>query len=327
MDRTTPGMISPLMLLTCFALGLLLLTAGCIWNLRRTPLRSDRNVSFGALFSPQPDYPYFKSVQAKALSPGTSEMQRALLCAEAALLSYLPENELVEAHLYRAGFTQVCFFDEAAATGFLALTTEDMLLVFRGTEWHDREDFRADFNLLLTREEEGRVHKGFGEAFDQVVDFLTEHIESASPRRLWITGHSLGGALALVAGQKFNPELVITFGAPRIATTSYREAYPTKVLRFVNNNDVVPLAIPPVLYRHIGELRFFDELGTLQQESTFWERAESRFRGHVHHAREVLDKWKQGDFDAIPNSNFSDHSMLTYAQLTRKQLGDRPQGR
>src|SRR6185312_1365371 len=78
---------------------------------------------------------------------------------------------------------------------------------------------------------------------------VDEAIQKAE-RPLWITGHSLGGALALLAAWRFQRNFlevdeIVTFGAPMIgnqtAAEAFQKAFAAKISRYVNLEDPVPL--------------------------------------------------------------------------------------
>lgn len=80
---------------------------------------------------------------------------------------------------------------------------------------------------------------------DTLAEFRTDG------QTVWFTGHSLGGALAMLAGARMyleEPRLradgVYTYGQPRtcdrMLATAYNTGFKQRMYRFVNNNDVVP---------------------------------------------------------------------------------------
>jgi triacylglycerol lipase len=97
-----------------------------------------------------------------------------------------------------------------------------------------------------------RFHKGFADAIAEIWPPLAEAIEAEFKRQdrpVWLTGHSLGGALALYAAwllkRRFIPvHEVCTFGAPmignRVASEAFNREFAGKIFRYVNGRDPVP---------------------------------------------------------------------------------------
>ncbi|MFM1904853.1 MAG: hypothetical protein RLZZ440_2753 [Planctomycetota bacterium] len=199
-------------------------------------------------------------------SPGCIGNAR-FLC-EASALAYLPAEpgaarfkELLglDARLFSAGNTQA----------WLAVDDATIVLAFRGTESPATMDGLKDvlltdaMNLLVVPEGRlghdlaaagvgARFHKGFADAIASIWDPLVEAVEAEVKKRdrpVWITGHSLGGALALYAAWLLKRRFVLvhevcTFGAPMIGNSTACEAFKRefagKIFRYINGRDPVP---------------------------------------------------------------------------------------
>lgn len=152
--------------------------------------------------------------------------------------------------------------DETEA--LVADTDKFVVVAFRGTT--SRRDVRTDlqsrFNVKRIQIE-GRkvtvsVHSGFYAAFAKVEDQLRAYLAATKPEKpIYLTGHSLGGALALVASAALgsDPALgdrvaaVYTFGAPRVGPRNFDEIVKAPHYRVVNSGDIVPL-VPPTWLRN-----------------------------------------------------------------------------
>jgi len=136
-----------------------------------------------------------------------------------------------------------------------------VVIAFRGTE-KKISDWLTDVKAEPTAFGKGKVHTGFYEAFAvntnahglTVNDCVSRIMQSdaarddqGDPLPLFITGHSLGGALALLATNLLAPDIkgaCYTFGGPRIANYEYFSQLKTPVYRVVNSSDIVP-RVPP----------------------------------------------------------------------------------
>ena len=69
----------------------------------------------------------------------------------------------------------------------------------------------------------GGIHRGFYSAYQSLESQISAILAQTRPKYLWVTGHSLGGALALVCAydlienKKVALNGVITFGQPMVA--------------------------------------------------------------------------------------------------------------
>ncbi|WFQ78346.1 lipase family protein [Xenorhabdus sp. SF857] len=149
---------------------------------------------------------------------------------------------------------------------FYVANKNEVIVGWRGTEMTETKDILTDgifqpLELSCTPKgvcsgfsEKGKVHKGFWEAFHLVKDIQVPDIEKrktvfehvlglAKVRKLFVCGHSLGGALALLHSaqlKSYNPCLY-TYGMPRLFTQSaVQELTEITHYRHVNEDDFVP---------------------------------------------------------------------------------------
>ena len=71
-------------------------------------------------------------------------------------------------------------------------------------------------------------------------------------KEIILTGHSLGGAVALIVGalmvrDEIYPNQIVTFGAPRCGRLKLLDRVPVTMYR--HGKDIVPL-VPPLMRRH-----------------------------------------------------------------------------
>jgi triacylglycerol lipase len=123
----------------------------------------------------------------------------------------------------------------------------------------------------------GRIHYGFGEALDSVFPQVKEALEDlrTGDQTIYFTGHSLGGALAMLAGARLyfeEPRLladgIYTYGQPRtcdkVLRAAHNNAFRDRMYRFVNNNDIVPQVPPEPVYHHVDAERYIDSSGRIR---------------------------------------------------------------
>jgi len=159
---------------------------------------------------------------------------------------------------------------------FLLVTGTTMTIVFQGTnsfmDWKGNftsRQMRSEFDRkivqkTITDSDESekiypyeepsqsgvKLHRGFTRAYFLVRDRIHEQIEKLGVERVTVTGHSLGGALALLCvvdvqynyGDRLNHLDSYTFGAPRAGNPAFKDSYERRVpssYRFVNGMDIV----------------------------------------------------------------------------------------
>jgi len=133
------------------------------------------------------------------------------------------------------------------------------------------------------------VHVGFFRVYasvrDEVVALLQSRLEVCAQEgkraKVYVTGHSLGGAvaclcaldLASLGGNTSDPAslalrdpCVYTFGSPRIGNAAFRSIYNVLVpgtFRMVGVRDIVPTLPPSIRYRQVGREVWIDDAGGL----------------------------------------------------------------
>jgi len=159
-------------------------------------------------------------------------------------------KEALEAALMSAGFSLVRTFNRGDTQAFLAKREQDnvAVLAFRGTEVNSWKDIKSDLDARFYKGKGGvKVHSGFSGAFQHVKDEIRKALQDLESHSLYITGHSLGGALAIIASKEFerdNLAACYTVGSPRVGGEEFVEQIKAPVYRVVNSADGVP-RVPP----------------------------------------------------------------------------------
>ncbi|XP_037491961.1 triacylglycerol lipase OBL1 [Jatropha curcas] len=185
-----------------------------------------------------------------------------------------------------------------------------IVVAFRGTEPFDANAWCTDFDFSWYELRGiGKIHRGFMKAlglqkdgwpneiapdnhnlyaYYEIRRVLKEILNKNENAKFIVTGHSLGGALAILfvavlAIQKEGflldkMEGVYTFGQPRVGDRQFGKfmqgvlkEYDVRYLRYVYCNDMVP-RLPyddsTLLYKHFGPCLYYD---SLYQGKVLWE--------------------------------------------------------
>lgn len=205
----------------------------------------------------------------------------AWLMAEMSRLAYsqleTDDSELRQA-LTKAEFALVKIFNCEGTQAFLAKRDNDKMavLAFRGTQKEDARDVVTDLEANFYQDQNGaKIHDGFYKAFKCVENDIKNAVDVLGDFSLYVTGHSLGGALALIATRALNSDNLAacyTFGSPKVGSEEFGEDIKPPIYRIVNAYDPVPISPPTYIFEILSILP--------------WEKIRNfaaKFTGYDHH--------------------------------------------
>ena len=173
-----------------------------------------------------------------------------------------------KSYFQKWGFQNFDFINIRKKTGdtqaIVMSNSKMVMLVFRGSEGFSKTNFRpvkaiydwllTDFNFLKKRilwwGWGVKVHRGFYTALDiaykDIKELCQKHLKN-STKKLWITGHSLGGSLATLAAFRLAEDGIkvqgaYSFASPRLGNKTFvrkfQQRFP-KFQRWVFYKDLV----------------------------------------------------------------------------------------
>ena len=184
-------------------------------------------------------------------------------------------TDAVDAHqkLSQIGFEESETIHAGSMSGFVASIGDDAVIMLRGTESHVY-DIVQDLRFLASTNDNGSMHGGFVDGYRGMHQQVVKLLKRYQTKRVWVTGHSLGGALAIVCAHdlltdaEFEIAGVMTFGQPKVVRTDMRSFLEPKLdgsyVFFVNEMDPVTRVISP--YIHFGHMVKF-EAGEIERSS------------------------------------------------------------
>jgi hypothetical protein len=210
----------------------------------------------------------------------------AWILANLAHAAYHPAKTITEL-MSRCGAKGCRVYDQNGAFAFLAIWPDKAILSFRGTQAQSTEDLAADLLFLPTPYGSSTVHTGFLLEIDKIwpkieSDFKKEITKTPPPIPVWATGHSLGGALATLAGMRYEFQAVVTFGEPPVGRDMEKMFKSKRHLRYVNGEDPIS-NLPEIFSNYFGEplqLNNADGLSDWRFDHAISYYAENLFRKH-----------------------------------------------
>ena len=207
--------------------------------------------------------------------------------------SKLPDGTIDEATIRHQliegwGFASVEVFEivrgrDIDTQGYVAFNDTHVVAAFRGTD--SLPDWLT--NLQAVKDpgpwENTAVHEGFQDAFLasalQIGEIIGRNVQA--DHQVWLTGHSLGGALAvLLAATLMESDLPVhglyTFGAPRVGDRKFARALNNSLQgvtanwRVVNKDDLVPHVPLESFFSHSGNRMLLMGDGSVSHSGRAW---------------------------------------------------------
>ncbi len=170
----------------------------------------------------------------------------------------------VEAAIRPAGFEVKAWVEADGMAAFLAVNhAEFAVLAFRGTDNFQGWELNLDaIRVPLASHPGVWVHAGFWKAWACMAAeiWVAAKLNVPDDLGLYVTGHSLGGAMAQIAAaelERDNLAACYTFGSPRVATVEFDALVKCPHYRIVHGWDLVP-SVPPAFpggFMHSGDPR------------------------------------------------------------------------
>ncbi|MEM9620298.1 MAG: thioesterase domain-containing protein [Pseudomonadota bacterium] len=244
------------------------------------------------------------------------DLDLAVRCIELSRLAYRPPA-LGADIAKRVGYQHYAWLSRREQRDFSLVLTDGQYryVVFRGTDQH--LDWLTNLRLWRRTTPYGRVHRGY---YDVALAFqkeLTQQLAQLPDLPTVFTGHSMGGALALLAAlyqqeQGINVRSIYTFGQPQVGNKQFsahvEEHIRAPYFRFVHGADAIAVwgmgqqaLLGSVCYFDLrGRLQFGRHLGGLPKLSLRLHRLE-HYRFYLRLNRLKLRALEQGqDATMIP---------------------------
>lgn len=226
--------------------------------------------------------------------------------------TYLTPSELKKS-LQKQGQTLIheATLPSSQVSYFLSQKKGIQTIAIRGTDNLENAMLDLDLELKLDPTLGIKLHQGFDSAAKAVYDNIKPYLVKNQP--IHITGHSLGGAIAVVLAMYLEKGhypigQIITFGQPKVTnvvgTTKFSDL---PLIRVVTFDDIVPL-VPPISPMQIKDLDIYWHMGKeiiLEGNKTY---AETSGLKSMLRATKFTS--------SIPNEkNLQAHMMVTYLKL------------
>lgn len=250
------------------------------------PLKKSDSISVVSLLSAWDYFNYLRDAEDFPFDYAATEYSwiNAAWLAEAAMLAYLDETTAA-AEMADAGLPNYTQYDNVDTQCFVASNDDFAIMSCRGSEPTTLNDWLTDFDYtqVAAADGNGQVHGGFKAALDDVWTPMAAQLATlkAEGKTIWFTGHSLGGALATVAADRFCVSAlscdlggVYSFAAPGVGDGDYAADFHAPHYRSVYYHDPVsrlPMSLLPLSdFEHTpSEVFYYDYEGNYTGFQTY----------------------------------------------------------
>lgn len=189
----------------------------------------------------------------------------------------------VAAKTIEAFKTEVAIGIKEVLFGYALTSETHHIIALRGTQTENEwlgNILASQVNFQTRAPQYGKVHRGFQTSQEKIITQIRKAVEQLNPALpCYITGHSLGGAVAILTAAELslsNPALspqirVYTYASPRVGDPTFARFYNQQIpntFRIVNLADTVPISPSETFrgntFQHVGqEWSFLSQLGNV----------------------------------------------------------------
>jgi len=181
------------------------------------------------------------------------------------------------------GYKIIQFFDIEGAQAYLLTNGTITVLSFRGTEVTEKSDVLADLKSGKNIEAcGGKVHVGFKGEINKLWPTISK-VLAANPGNVYVTGHSLGAAMATIAASRMQDRVtaLITFGSPRVGNAEFVKSLTVDHYRVQNNcDDVTKVPFKLMGFAHHGTHKYMNFHGEFR-DLTPWQQVKDMARSRL----------------------------------------------
>ena len=210
------------------------------------------------------------------------EKTQLLVFANIAAITY-EDPKTAKTKFKATGHTIVEFFNIDNAQAYLLKNNDGVhVLSFRGTEVSEPSDVLADLKAGKNIEAVGgKIHVGFKGEINKLWPAIEKAI--ANIDTLYVTGHSLGAAMATIASGRIQSKVLalVTFGSPRVGNKEYVNSLTVTHYRVQNNcDDVTKVPFMLMGFTHHGTHKYMNYYGEFR-DLTPWQRVKDMIRSRL----------------------------------------------